>query len=207
MKGSWVVQELDLLNKWKTGNREAGEALLRNCYPILYRFFANKVSGDVEDLVQLTMVALSTGCDKFEQRCSFRAYVLSIARFQLYEYIRRRNRANAHFEYDTVTAFDLSPSPSTLAVARAEQQILLEALRRIPLNFQIALELHYWEDLTGPELAEALGVPLDTAYSRVRKARELVKKQLKVLSSGIAYQKSDDSEESWETDLRTVRGD
>jgi RNA polymerase sigma-70 factor (ECF subfamily) len=202
-----MVQDLELLDEWRAGNRAAGETLLANCYPVLYRFFANKVSAEVDDLVQLTMVALSNNCDKFENRCSFRSYVLSIARFQLYEYIRKRNRTNAHLEYDTVTAFDLSPSPSTLAVARAEQQILLEALRRIPLNFQIALELHYWEDLTGPELAEALGVPLDTAYSRVRKARELVKKQLRILSSGIAPQRPDDDEDHWDRALRTAAGD
>jgi RNA polymerase sigma-70 factor (ECF subfamily) len=202
-----MVQDLELLNEWRSGNRTAGDALLANCYPLLYRFFANKVSADVDDLVQLTMVALSNNCEKFENRCSFRSYVLSIARFQLYEYIRKRNRNNAHLEYDTVTAFDLSPSPSTLAVARAEQQVLLEALRRIPLNFQIALELHYWEDLSGPELAEALGVPLDTAYSRVRKARELVKKQLRILSTRLAPQKAGDQNDEWEQALRTAAGD
>jgi RNA polymerase sigma-70 factor (ECF subfamily) len=192
------VQDLELLEQWRAGDQKAGEGLLKAYFPILYRFFANKVSSDVDDLVQQTLIALSGNRDKFEARSSFRAYLLSIARFQLYNYVRHRARANAKFEFDTVTAFDLSPSPSTLAVAHAQQQLLLEALRRIPLNFQIALELHYWEDLTGPELAEALGVPLDTAYSRVKKARELVKKQLQVLA------RASDRETAWEDELRNV---
>jgi RNA polymerase sigma factor (sigma-70 family) len=202
-----AVTDSYLLEQWRAGCGEAGEALLKSYFPVLYRFFSNKVSADVDDLVQQTMMALAAGRDQFENRSSFRSYLLSIARFQLYEYVRRRQRTNAHLEFDTVTAFDLSPSPSTMAVARAEKQALLEALRRIPLNFQIALELHYWEDLSGPELAEALGVPLDTAYSRVRKARELVKKQLRVLAAGLGDTRprdADDQDSDWETALRSA---
>ena len=198
------MEDVELLEQWSGGNKPAGEALLGRYFPVLYRFFANKVSGEVDDLVQQTMIALSQGRDRFEHRASFRSYILSIARFQLYEYVRRRQRANEHFEYDTVTAYDLSPSPSTLAVARAEKQILLEALRRIPLNFQIALELHYWEDLSGPELAEALGVPLDTAYSRVRKARALVRRQLRFLAGGLPCRNRDEEDNLLENELRGV---
>lgn len=35
---------------------------------------------------------------------------------------------------------------------------------------QLALELMYWENLTGAEVAEALSVPVDTIYTRVRRA-------------------------------------
>ncbi len=178
-----AAEDLELLERWRAGEDAAGKLLLKRYFDVLYRFFANKVSADTDDLVQQTMIALLAARDRFEARSAFRAYLLSIARFQLYEYLRRRKRAAAVFEYDTVTAYDLDPSPSTLAGERRDHQLLLQALRRIPLNFQIALELHYWEDLSGPELAEVLGVPVDTAYSRIRKARELVKKQLKVLSA------------------------
>lgn len=185
------MDDLELLEQWRSGDKAAEKLLLERYFPLLYRFFANKVSSDVDDLVQQTLLALLAVRDKFEGRSTFRAYLLSIARFQLYEYVRRRKRSSEVIEYDTVTAFDLSPSPSMLAAERREQQVLLEALRRIPLNFQIALELHYWEDLSGPELAEALGIPVDTAYSRLRKARELVKKQIRLLAGSTAASTSD----------------
>lgn len=199
------MQDLELLEQWKAGDQKAGEALLKLCFPILYRFFSNKVATEVDDLVQQTVIALNSNRDKFENRSSFRAYLLSIARFQLYNHVRQRHRANSKLEFDAVTAFDLSPSPSALAVAHAEQQLMLEALRRIPLNFQIALELHYWEDLTGPELAEALGVPLDTAYSRVKKARELMKKQLQIVTSEQSGARRNQPAPTWEDDLRTLQ--
>lgn len=179
--GGW--DDLRLLDALIAGDKGAGDVLLQRYYGILYRFFANKVATEIDDLVQQTMAALLTSCDRFERRSTFRAYLLSIARYQLYEFVRRKQRANAVLEYDAVSAFDLSPSPSTLASQRREQTLLLEALRRVPLNFQIALELHYWEDLSGAELADVLGVPVDTAYSRLRKGRSMVKRQLRILSA------------------------
>lgn len=177
------MTDLELLERWRNGDKQAEAELLRRYFDILYRFFANKVSGDVDDLVQLTITALVKGRDNFQQRSTFRAYVLSIARYQLFELVRARKRDGSLFEHDTITAFDLSPSPSALVLERHQNTLLLEALRRIPLSFQVALELHYWEDLSGPELAEVLGVPVDTAYSRLRKARALVKDQLRILAA------------------------
>jgi RNA polymerase sigma-70 factor (ECF subfamily) len=195
------VDDIELLDKWCAGDRVAGDQLLKRYYRTLYRFFANKISSDVDDLVQQTVAALITGRDRFERRSTFRAYLLSIARYQLYEYVRNKRRASSVIEYDAVSAFDLSPSPSILVAEHHKQQLLLEALRRIPLNFQVALELHYWEELSGPELAEVLNVPVDTAYSRVRKGRVLVRKQLRILGSNTGSKDSRAAIESYRPDI------
>jgi RNA polymerase sigma factor (sigma-70 family) len=186
------MEDTELLEQWRGGDELAGTQLLKRYYDVLFRFFANKVDSEADDLVQVTMMAVLSGRDRFEMRSTFRAYLLSIARFQLYEHYRKRRRRDAVLEYDSVSAFDLSPSPSMHVAARAEQQLLLEALRRMPVNFQVALELHYWEDLSGPELAEVLNVPVDTAYSRLRKARELLKKKMKVVAAGLDLARPDD---------------
>jgi len=195
------MDELDLLERWRNGDKLAEDQLLRRYFDVFYRFFANKVSGDVDDLVQQTITALVKSRDNFERRSSFRAYALSIARFQLYEFVRARKRVSSLFEYDSISAFDLSPSPSALAAEYHQNTLLLEALRRIPLSFQVALELHYWEELSGPELAEVLGVPVDTVYSRLRKARALVKEQLSALAGLAAPQRQS---ARWDHELRLV---
>jgi len=67
---------------------------------------------------------------------------------------------------------DLTPRPSRVVAERREQQLLLAALRAIPVDLQIAVELYYWEGLSGSELAAVLDVPEGTVRSRLRRARE-----------------------------------
>ena len=67
---------------------------------------------------------------------------------------------------------------------------MLEALRRIPIDLQLVLELSYWEELSSAEIADVVGVPVGTVKSRVRRAREQLDAQLKVLAETDAVLQS-----------------
>ncbi len=177
-----MTDDLELLTHWRAGDAVAGQELFRRHMATLYRFFQNKVSGGIEDLMQQTMLALLESHTQFEQRASFRSYLLGVARYQLFDYYRRNKSDSERLECNTVTVHDLGLSPSSHLVKASEERLLLEALRRLPINLQIALELCYWEDLTGPELADILEIPTDTAYSRLRRAKQLLKEQLEALA-------------------------
>jgi RNA polymerase sigma-70 factor (ECF subfamily) len=66
--------------------------------------------------------------------------------------------------------------------ARREQQLLLESLRQIPLDFQVVLELYYWEELPGSAIAEIVDLPENTVRSRIRKGKQLLEKKMKSLA-------------------------
>jgi RNA polymerase sigma-70 factor (ECF subfamily) len=199
--------DVELLEMWRAGNAAAGEELFSRHVETLYRFFCTKVQGSVDDLVQQTLLACVEGQHAFEQRASFRAFLLGVARFQLYAHYRSSRRDHARFEFDTVTAFDFSPSPSTNAARSSEQRILLEALRRLPVNLQIVLELSYWEDMTAPELAEVLEIPADTVYSRLRRARELLDQHLRRMNlGGRELHKTNSNLEDWAAGVRQEFG-
>jgi RNA polymerase sigma factor (sigma-70 family) len=85
---------------------------------------------------------------------------------------------------------DLGAGPGTIAAAKAEQKLLLQALRRIPVDFQIAVELYYWEGLSTRELAEVLDVPEGTVRSRLARAREHLAKQMHDLAQSPALAES-----------------
>ncbi len=173
-----MLDDHELLAAWRRGDQAAGGVLLQRHFRALYRFFRNKVGNEADDLIQLTMLATVKGRDGFRGDCSFRAYLFVVARHELYRFLRKQSREE-NFDPDGSSIYDIRPSPSAVAGARGEQGLLLEALRCIPLQYQMALELHYWEELTTSELADALEVPVGTVKSRLRRGREALEAELK----------------------------
>ena len=97
----------------------------------------------------------------------------------------------------------LDAGPATLLCEHAEQRALLRALRRIPLELQVLLELYYWEDLTSAELAVILEIPHGTVRSRLRRGKQEVREVLATLrDSGELLQTTDDDFDRW---LRSMR--
>jgi RNA polymerase sigma-70 factor (ECF subfamily) len=73
---------------------------------------------------------------------------------------------------------DLAPRPSEILAQKAEHRVLLEGLRRIPVEHQVLLELYFFEPLPAPEIAAILGVPIGTVRTRLRRAKELLEAQI-----------------------------
>ena len=166
-----------LLAAWRDGDRQAGEALFERYFDSIYRFFERKGIGDVSDLVQRTFLGCVEARDRFAGASSFRTFLFAIARHELFGYFRgRSNRAVLDFGVSSLA--DLQPGVSTQARSRSEREVLLAALHLIPLELQVALELRFWEGLSGPDLAAALDVPEGTVRSRLRRALDALRAAL-----------------------------
>jgi RNA polymerase sigma-70 factor (ECF subfamily) len=167
-----VVDDRDLLEAWRRGDDRAGRTLVERHFPAIYRFFANKLGDDVDDLVQQTFLACVEGRGRIGE-AGFRAYLFGVARNRL----QRRFRDRYGERQDDVSIAQLVDSTTTAAenlAQRREQRLLLRALRRLPIDLQIALELAYWEGLTDREVAVILEMPVGTLKSRLRKGRMLL---------------------------------
>jgi len=193
----------DLLHAWGGGDSNAGNALFDRHFESLHRFFRTKTGTGVEDLMQQTLLACLEGRARFRQEASFRTFMFQIARFQLYAHYRARHRDRI-FDFTHVSATDLGDTPSRALSRREESAHLLHALQCIPLDAQIVLELRFWEELAGPEIAEVLEVPEATVRSRLRRALEHLRTQLSALDAGgIALRRTDDDLERWASRLRS----
>jgi RNA polymerase sigma factor (sigma-70 family) len=173
-----VRSDSELLEQWRAGSRQAGNELFQRYFEAVRRFFVNKVRPDVlGDVVQTTFERVSKGRDRFEGRSSFRTYLFAVAHNVLREHYRDKYR-KVNADIDEQSVLDLGAGPSTMLSAHREQRVLLEGLRRLPLESQVLLELYYWEKLTGPQLGEVLGVPENTARSRLRRAKLLLEQAI-----------------------------
>lgn len=178
-----VDADLELLDAWRAGDRDAGVALFDRHFRELYRFFRNKAADRVDDLVQQTMLACVEARERMRGDATFRTYMFTVARNQLYRYWRERGAMDDGVDLESKSIHDLAPSAASVMGRRAEERVLLEALRRIPLEFQVALELYYFEGLRGPQIAEALEVPEATVRSRLRRGLGHLRRQIEALSS------------------------
>lgn len=165
------TSDTELLDRWRTGDARAGDALFARHFDALYRFFDRKAAVDAEDLIQRTLTACVEARDRFRGEASFRTFLFAIARHQLMADWRNRRREPG-LDFGVTSLQDLAPTPSQELRDKQERRLLLTALRRIPLDLQIAIELIYWENLTAPEVAAILEIPEGTVRSRIRRARE-----------------------------------
>ena len=58
------------------------------------------------------------------------------------------------------------------------------------MELQIAIELHYWEGLRGPEIAVVLGIPEGTVRSRLRRGLEKLRAEVQHLAKSDAALRS-----------------
>ena len=181
------ASDMELLDAWRSGNLAAGEELFERYYHTMVRFFSNKLQDSIADLVQQTFMACVEGRDRMRDTSSFRSYLFAVAHNKFRAHLRARYRgsraANGSGEpeepdFATLTIQDFAPGPSTLVVRHREQRLLLEALRHIPVDYQLLIELRYWEQLKTIEIAEILGVPHATVRSRLRLAHGHLKEAL-----------------------------
>jgi RNA polymerase sigma factor (sigma-70 family) len=192
-----------LLDAWRAGDVAAGDRLFVRHFPTVDRFFRHKAgSAEIQDLVQRTFMICVEKPRGFHGLSSFRTYLLGIAHNVLREHYRATAR-HRHEDVDGISVVDLGAGPSTLVGAREEQRLLLAALRSIPLESQVILELYFWERLSGPQIAEILGVGENTARTRLRRARLRVGEALARLTSTRALLDSTLADlESWARSLR-----
>lgn len=192
-----------LIEAWRGGDAQAADKLLRRHFDSLWRFFRNKADEHADELIQRTMLALLKTPEQFRGEASFRTYLFRIARHELFRFFRDRARREGRIDFEASSAIDLGASPSSVVAKRELDRALLLALRRIPLEHQIMLELHYWEDFSLSQIADILETPLGTAKSRLRRARQLLEAALsETIESAPLLKSTLDNLDEWATRLR-----
>jgi RNA polymerase sigma-70 factor (ECF subfamily) len=129
---------------------------------------------DAEDRAQEVFVVAHRRFDEFEDRGRGpRAWLFQIVLRVASDARRHRRR---HPEYpdggDAVERVSVEPLQAEAMVRRDTLARLDGALSVLDLDRRAVLVLHEIEEMTAPEIAQVLNIPLNTVYSRLRVARE-----------------------------------
>lgn len=201
-----MQNDAELLDAWRGGDMASGSELFRRHVAVVSRFFANKVGDEREDLIQRTFLACVESRDRIRDGSTFGAYVLRVARNKLQDHYRAKQGK----EFDTLatSVAHVGETPSQMLFRGERDRLLAAALRSVPLDLQITLELYYWERMSVNELGEVLGIAAGTVKSRLHEARQRVRDGLSALLGGerkAAVPSVEDLEE-WIGSMRTRIG-
>lgn len=200
--------DFELLESWRAGDERAGHELFARHFDSIYRFFRSKVDDAAEDLTQQTFLGCVKGKDRYRGDASFRTYLYTIARNRLYSHIRDRQRRDAVLEVGQQSVADLGMGSATAHIAaREEQKLLLTAMRHLPLEMQVALELHYWEGLSVREIAVVIDTPEGTIKRRLQRARQRLDELIVELAASDELRRSTQANfDDWAKALRANLG-
>ena len=166
-----ACDDMALVAAWRSGDKHAGNALLARHFQALLRFFENKVGADADELIQRTLLACAESHQRFRGDASFRTYLFTIARHELYRFFRQRSAQHERLDFGVSSLLALQTS-ATGRMQRQERQLALEqALGQLPLDDQVMLELHYTEELDSLALAEVFGIEPSSVRARLHRAR------------------------------------
>ena len=168
--------DLALLEQWRAGDAEAGQALFERHFDSIYGFFETKCPAEADELVQATFLAVLRAKTQFRGDSSFRTYLFTIARNELYRVLRTRQRkGGAQVDLELSSIAELVSTPGTRMARNQEHRQLIEALQRLPVEQQTLLELHYWEEMDIADLAQVFDAPAPTIRTRLHRARKALR--------------------------------
>ncbi len=167
--------DLELLEQWRAGDADTGQALFERHFDSIYGFFETKCPAEADELVQATFLAVLRAKTQFRGDSSFRTYLFTIARNELYRVLRTRQRKGTQVDFALSSIAELVSTPATRLARNQEHRQLLEALQRLPVEQQTLLELHYWEDMEIAELAQVFDAPAATIRTRLHRARKALR--------------------------------
>jgi RNA polymerase sigma factor (sigma-70 family) len=142
------------------------QAVVLSEYPRVKRFMRSKLpEPDCYDAAQEAMKAF-LAIDP-ARMTNPAAYLMGVARMHVLKYFER-HRPSEQFDSTRVSVAQLGTS---MSVQLDRRNLLLHALRSLPLDHQTAFELRYAEELSLDEVAEVLGVSLATVKRYLASAR------------------------------------
>jgi RNA polymerase sigma-70 factor (ECF subfamily) len=201
-----MQSDIELFRAWAEGDKQAGEGLVRRHFLAVYGFFHARFDTHVDDLIQRTFAAVLEAHHRFRpERGTFRAYLFGIARKEMLLQLRDARRRAERAALGHVPSQNQPTSPTVRIAKHDEQRLLLQALRRLPVDFQITIHLHYWEGMKGKEMACVLDVPEGTVWSRLTRAKHMLRAQIEAMSESAGLTRSTvDNLERWAESLKAA---
>src|SRR4030081_616162 len=177
-----------LVRRAQAGDREALSALVQSQQTYVYSIAMSLMHNpaDAADMTQEAFIRLMRSLGTYRGETKFTTWLYRLVTNICLDGLRRRGRPVESLDEQSIAqAGDGSQTPGERLAdsdrwAQPEERLELresatevrEALARLPAQQRLALTLHYFEDLRYEDIAEVMGLPLNTVKSHIRRGKE-----------------------------------
>ena len=159
-----------LIEKVASGNRLAMQVLFARHHTRVYRFVLRLIGNETlaEDVTSEVFLALWRQAHRFKARSAVTTWLLAIARYKALAELRRRHEISPEESAETS---DPSDDPEVALQAKRRGEILRRCLRRLSREHREIIDLVYYHEKSVQEVADIVGIPGNTAKTRMFYAR------------------------------------
>lgn len=126
----------------------------------------------IDDVVQDAFIVIHGRLHTLQQPEALRSWIYGVVRRTVSTYYRaKRTRAVVSTTADGMEVESPEPTPYDVAQTNSDIELLAKLLAELDEPRRELLALVELYEMTVPEAAAALDIPINTAYSRLRKAR------------------------------------
>ncbi len=156
------------------------ESVLRDIFdeygPLVFGIARKLVGAEAEDLVQQVFLAAWRGRDRFDpSKGNLAAWLSGITRFKAIDHLRAMNRRPSTPSGEMEDFDHVEPVVDQVV----DRMILASALKSLPAARREVVELGFFGQLSHPEIADQLDLPLGTVKSHMRRGLEALQRELR----------------------------
>jgi RNA polymerase sigma-70 factor (ECF subfamily) len=164
------------------GSKTAWISLVKRYESGIYNYTLRMVANreDARDLMQDIFIAVFRNLASYRGDAKFKNWLFRIAHYRCIEFYRRKKPTESLDDTPEISAQAEDACPEYSFKQSQQSLALVSAMQGLPVNQRTVVELKFFQHFTFEEIAEQLGISINTAKSRLYSALDKLKGQLEV---------------------------
>jgi RNA polymerase sigma-70 factor (ECF subfamily) len=164
------------------GRKSAWVTLVKRYEKNLYNYALRMVSNpdDALDLMQDVFMAVFRNLASFRGESPFKGWMFKIAHYRCIEFYRRKKPIQSLDDIPEQVEQVSDACPETRMFNGQQANILNSAMQLLPINQKLVVELKFFQHCTFDDIAQQLGISVNTVKSRLYSALDKLKGHLEL---------------------------
>jgi RNA polymerase sigma-70 factor (ECF subfamily) len=172
----------EIIKGCKRNERKYQDLLYKTYAPMLFAVCLRYTNSrfDAEDVLQEGFVKIYKNIDSYSQDRSFEGWTRRIMINTAITFYRKNLKHAFHNDVDEAHALSGDLGPDQAAEFTREE--LLEAINRLPQGYRMVFNMYVVEGYKHKEIADELGIDINTSKSQLSRAKKHLQKELMTMS-------------------------